>query len=1269
MGLGEHGRTSVKGSGAATAREGSYANSGVHIGDVHLGTPPAACSEYRRQVERISPGVLEGRDAELAELADFCTRDGEPCWAWWQAPAWAGKSALIAWFVLHPPGGVRVVSFFITARFAGHNNRAAFVDVVSEQLAEIAGEPAPVNAPESTREAHLLGLLDRAAAACREDARRLVLVVDGLDEDRGVTTGPEAHSIAALLPDNLPDGVRVVVSGRPNPPVPSDVPEGHPLRNHSIVRPLRASPAARVIKDHAVRELKHLLHGSQAEQDLLGLVTAAGGGLSKTDLAELTGLADIEVTEHLIAVSGRTFSPRTSRWALQGRPELYVLAHEDLQVMAIHRLGALRLKEYRQQLHAWAQTYRDKGWPAETPEYLLRGYFPMLREASDLPSLIECCLDSARHDRMLDLSGGDAAAFSEIAATQQLIGEQEDIDLVAAAKLSIARDRLAQRNEGMPIDLPAIWLEIGNDARSDALINSISDPFAQTRALTALINSLTRTGKLDRAERIIHNTRNSFVQARAFTALVHAFISVGRLDAAEAIACSVRFPSEREWALPSVVEFLAETGALDEAHELAESAIGSSARALAQAATAKAYIKIGSIAKAEAIACTADDLSARAQVLSAVAEGNAELGLTENAQANIRKAVTLADSEPDSARKAWALLGVVFARLAIGDFETAESTARSITDQYAKAQALLALTEKLVHIGCPMEAEAIAYSITLPFAQAYALRVVAFELARTGSLDKTRAISKPVSSPFAQGWATTGVVEAWIEAGDFARSEEATLSIEDSYDQARALGCLVNGLARAGNIDKAEEIVKSARESWVQTHALVALTSALAQLKKFDRARSVAFSITDPPGRAAALAALAKALLESGDSEQAGHHAYQAETAARADGFPGRQVSELASHVKALAIIGDLKNARILANRAEALSLSISEPYQREWALVDAVEALAAVGMWRDGKTLSGSISGSFEQSRALAALVKSLAKEGLFQQAECIGNDALDPLASARALSALVQVLAGTGEMAKACDIAFKAETVARSIPYASVRAGVLIDLMRALKVFGKSKQVQRLSNKAEKAARQVRDPFTQSSVLVSLVEALSGICSPSILERIARLSKSSPMHAQVLASIAAAYMDLGVPEKMKHLLCQAEDLAHSIRDPSRQAWAYFEIVKTLTKVGDFDKAIDMAVSTANGFTQDRTLGILVERLVESGKLHRAESIVASFSNPFARANGLALLAEASKPRRAREFLASAFAQTPNYTTLLAPLARIDPAAATAIAQSASAM
>ena len=60
-------------------------------------------SAYWEQVRRIAPAELIGREQELAALASFCTADSGPVYAWWRAAAWAGKTALVSSFALHPP--------------------------------------------------------------------------------------------------------------------------------------------------------------------------------------------------------------------------------------------------------------------------------------------------------------------------------------------------------------------------------------------------------------------------------------------------------------------------------------------------------------------------------------------------------------------------------------------------------------------------------------------------------------------------------------------------------------------------------------------------------------------------------------------------------------------------------------------------------------------------------------------------------------------------------------------------------------------------------------------------------------------------------------------------------------------------------------------------------------------------------------------------------------------------------------------------------------
>ena len=233
-----------RGPGALHAERGGVAADS--IGTVNVGPGRAAVrSAYRKQVERIAPPELVGREAELRELAAYCTEPGRGPYVWWQAPAWAGKSALMSTFVLHPPAGVRVVAFFITARLGAQDTREAFTEVVLEQLAELLGQDLPPMLTAATRDAHLLGMLEQAAQACAAQGERLILVVDGLDEDRGVTTGPDARSIAALLPHDPPAGMRVVVAGRPGPADPGRrtrlAPAAGP-RHHPPAGPLRLCP-------------------------------------------------------------------------------------------------------------------------------------------------------------------------------------------------------------------------------------------------------------------------------------------------------------------------------------------------------------------------------------------------------------------------------------------------------------------------------------------------------------------------------------------------------------------------------------------------------------------------------------------------------------------------------------------------------------------------------------------------------------------------------------------------------------------------------------------------------------------------------------------------------------------------------------------------------------------------------------------------------------------------------------------------------------------
>ncbi|MFJ8966687.1 NB-ARC domain-containing protein [Lentzea sp. NPDC102401] len=379
-------------------------------------------SRYLNQIRRIAPQLLADRDRELADLAAFCTSDGEPGYLQLVAAPWSGKTALLSWFALHPPTGVRVVSFFVTGRLAGQDDRSAFVDNVIEQLLVMLGRESPVFLTEAGRDAAFLNLLGEAAQACFARGERLVLLVDGLDEDRGAGAGPATYSIAALLPADVPRGLRVVVGTRPHPPLPSDLPHHHALRAAGIVRHLNPSAHAQHLRVDMERELSEILNGGSSGPDVLGLITASGGGLSVPDLRDLTGSPEQVIQEF---VTRRIFA-KTERNGVS----VYSLAYAEGVDAASAGLGPARLAECRAALHAWADDCRARGWRDDTPDYLLAFYPQMLLVHADPKRLVDFATDVSRHKRMRQRFGDNESATSEVRTALEAVASPRNAELV-----------------------------------------------------------------------------------------------------------------------------------------------------------------------------------------------------------------------------------------------------------------------------------------------------------------------------------------------------------------------------------------------------------------------------------------------------------------------------------------------------------------------------------------------------------------------------------------------------------------------------------------------------------------------------------------------------------------------------------------------------------------------------------------------------------------------------------------------------------------------
>lgn len=948
--------------GAATAT-GGYANTGTHNGDVVIASGPLpARSAYRDQVEQIFPWSLLDRSVELAELEAFCKADSGHVYCWWQAPAWAGKSALMATFALTPPPAVKVASFFITARWAGQSDRMAFLDAMLEQLAEIAGQPLPDTVLSSAKQRWFNRLLKEAAEACRTEGHRMILVVDGLDEDSGFTVGSNAHSIAALLPAVPPPNVRIIVAGRPDPPVPVDVPSRHPLRNSQIIRNLSTSAHALLARDDLERELAYLLDDDGIGHDLLAFVTASGGGLSEADLVELTGGSPWGVRRVLRSASGRTFTSRSEK---ESTP-IFVLAHEELLETARACLGSRTLSTFRQHLHDWAQRYRALQWPATTSSYLLRGYHHLLRTLGDVERMTGLSADHARQDRMLEVTGGDALAFQEIIFIETIMLSREESDIAIMLRLAAARNRLFWRNRRIPESLPAVWIRLGNLERADAIADSARPITSFPEVVIQLVSALIEIGDITRVqflfkqfEKVLELQDNPRVVARALPALVHISIQLNQFDRAQEFSARAIYIAENlsdTWgahALADLAKVINATGDILKAKQILTRA-ESICRSIEGNDTfmtnvllcvAETHLELGEVVHAKTIFQEIID-SSSVVMLSTITRAKLLLLTTID---QVRELATSFGEIDDREEASACALATVQRIVSLGNLDIAECTALEIDNWADQAAAWTILANSAIDDG------------DLERGRMFALRATAATRSQTNFGLQVRILAA-----FAEAFALTG--ESAQAALIARRTEDMLNNLDDTFSTVFALDTLSRTWARMNNtkqslriardcvkligalelthwrsrslasiaetffdihefgdaetlLQQAANIAKSTVPFEFQPYALADLTKAYIHMGNLQQAEDVCRTIESVQLRAKTLAVLATGCARAREIERARELASEAEALARSeDAGTFWQHQSLASVATALAVIGELERAENLIHSLPNLS-------------------------------------------------------------------------------------------------------------------------------------------------------------------------------------------------------------------------------------------------------------------------------------------------------------------------------------------------------------
>ena len=959
-----------------------------------------ARSGYIEVVRGLVPvGGLRDRAAELAELASFC--DDDDPYLWWQADPWAGKTALLATFVLDPPARCDVVSFFVTASLTVQADATACTEALLDQLSALTGEQLPAALIGSTRDGHRRKLLRLAAERAHGRGRRLVLVLDGLDEDCGTSPGSGLSSVAALLPAATVAGLRVVVASRPSPALPDDVPQDHPLRSCGV-RQLVASPYAGDLGRRARQELHEQLSAGAVGQEVLGFITASQGGLTVADLSELAGRAPFEPESTLAGALGRTIGVRNGRYAGS-----LVFAHETLAVEAVERFGAA-LRPYRERLHQWAASYRERGWPPETPHYLLQGYARMVAAVCDDARVVDVVTDAVRHDRLQDLTGGDAAALAELRAAEEVVSGADEDGLLRVVRLAARRHELASCNEELPIELPAVWVALGQPDRAESLARGISDPLMRASALTSLVSALIKSGDQDRAERLAFGLDVPFRRMEALTQLAEAAVERGGLaDAARLVTAALSDADElrvehRASLLAGIAAVQVAIGDRETAISLVEAAVTAAEEVVGWEDASHAdvtdvaavLIRLGDAGRAERMV---RDLVPQPEVpLGYAALAVAAQGFGEDALARrfIALGAGAADLLTDGYQRGTALVALARACIAAGD----PDQARTLLDEGIKAEnpidygaeehdlLMLELTSLAGQLGAMAEAEEIAGHIVSDSYES-ARAEVARAWGAAGRLDLAeRIVDEELRRPYVcaavlAGLAASAVTGAPADAERLALRAQS-VARASPYRRRRLLDALAASVAAIGDKDLAAAIVRRIDSPAKQVAAMTGMVAAMVKVGGWAYARETATAaesalggVTDAFDYGEQAVALVTVIVGAGDHDRAAR-------LASAIREPVWQVDAICAIA---AVSGRGPEALAQAQQAEEIAARTHRREEYDWALVEVAAAYAHASEDGEAQAVADRIKNDIIRDRARFQIAKAAVVAGEYAAAEAI--------------------------------------------------------------------------------------------------------------------------------------------------------------------------------------------------------------------------------------------------------------------------------------------
>ncbi|WP_152918101.1 ATP-binding protein, partial [Ardenticatena maritima] len=802
------------------------------------------------------PVPFGGRTAELADLSRWLEDETARPYLLITAPAGRGKSALLTrWAAaLQQRPDVAVAFAPISIRFNTNLYGVTFA-ILATQLAQIYNKPAPQKdeTPEMWR-AFVTEILRQPPP----DGKRLVLVVDGLDEAADWTPG------ADLFPTQPAERVRVVVSARLT--ATRHTPDkwldtlnwrdraqartlegldqkgiaealasmGFPLdelgRNVDIVEELarltegdpllvrlyvddlwkRGEDAARLqpedlqtlepgYKGYFDRwwEDQRKLWGEQAplkERDVREVLTLLACALGPLTQDDLLALADKSADLDPWTL-GEALRP-IARFVVGDRKQGYTLSHPKLGEYFREEVLHQEAKQVQHRFAAWAQETLATLVKGETPAEAVSPY--LLHYASV-------------HFQQI----GDLESLSQLIETPAWYRASRTYDpsrhLFAAdveRALTMAEERVPT---GAVDTLPQVvaW----------SLLYATVRTLATNVPLEAL-EAMVLLGEHERALRYAALITDPEQQADAYrrmalTLLTHDVPNATArarqiLQNALAAAEKIERYRDRAHALATIAQAFVQLGDTNHALAVAEKIEDDDKRAHALANIAQVLAQAGDTNHALAVAEKIERYRYRAHALANIAHAFAQLGATNHARQTLQIALAVAEKIEDDYTRAHALANIAQVLAQAGDINDALAVAEKIEDDYTRAHALANIAQVLAQAGDTNHALAAAEKIEFDFFRAHALANIAQVLAQAGDTNHALAVAEKIEDDYTRAHALTNIAQVLAQAGDTNHALAVAEKIERYRDRAQALANIAQAFVQLGDTNHARQTIQIA---------------------------------------------------------------------------------------------------------------------------------------------------------------------------------------------------------------------------------------------------------------------------------------------------------------------------------------------------------------------------------------------------------------------------------------------------------------------------